>query len=199
MALWVLKKVLTLDRYKQKTQRWIRKQDLRGDKLKGGFVKGWFWLMCPRSGFRSGGNMRTYPRSGFRSGGTFECTLVLVFHGVPKHGRSKRSHSQKHANERKRAQTQIRKRAQKGAKGCKRALPRRNCKQPGLKQSGLGTPHLRSGGTSAKTTLFENYPLDCEPPKRQSQRKQTQTSTNGCLGVFLPRPSVAKNPFGKLR
>ena len=24
-------------------------------RLKGGFVKGWFWRMCPRSGFRSGG------------------------------------------------------------------------------------------------------------------------------------------------
>ena len=73
---------------------------------KGGFVKAWFWRMCPRSGFRFGGtcertlvpvfvpgehpnvpsfrfsfrgNMRTYPRSGFRSGGTSECTLVPVF------------------------------------------------------------------------------------------------------------------------
>ena len=32
---------------------------------KGGFVKGWFWRTCPRSGFRSGG--------------TYECTLVLAF------------------------------------------------------------------------------------------------------------------------
>ena len=31
----------------------------------GGFVKGWFWRMCSRSGFRSGG--------------TCECTLVPVF------------------------------------------------------------------------------------------------------------------------
>ena len=49
-----------------------------------GFVKGWFWRMYPRSGFRSGGtsectlvpvflfwgSMRTCPRSSFRSGGT---------------------------------------------------------------------------------------------------------------------------------
>ena len=34
-------------------------------RVKGGFVKGWFWRMCPRSGFRSGG--------------TCECTLVPVF------------------------------------------------------------------------------------------------------------------------
>ena len=32
---------------------------------KGGFVKGWFWHMCPRSGFFSGG--------------TCKCTLVPVF------------------------------------------------------------------------------------------------------------------------
>ena len=49
---------------------------------KGGFVKGWFWRMYPRSSFRSGGtsecalvpvfvlgNIRMYPLSGFRSGG----------------------------------------------------------------------------------------------------------------------------------
>ena len=36
------------------------------------------------------------------------------------------------ANERKR----------KSAKGRKRALPRKNCKRPGLKQPGLGTPNL---------------------------------------------------------
>ena len=35
------------------------------EETKGGFVKGWFWRMCPRSGFRSGG--------------TSECTIVPVF------------------------------------------------------------------------------------------------------------------------
>ena len=57
--------------------------------------------------------------------------------------RSKRGRTQKNANERKRAQTQVSKRAQKSAKGHKRAqkrVLRKNCKQPGLKQPGLGTP-----------------------------------------------------------
>ena len=44
----------------------------------GGFVKGWFWRMYPRSGFLLG-NMRKYPRSGFCSERTSECTLVQVF------------------------------------------------------------------------------------------------------------------------
>ena len=44
------------------------------------------------------------------------------------------------AEERKQAQRQVRKRAKKSAKGRKRAHPRQNCKQPGLKQPGLGTP-----------------------------------------------------------
>ena len=46
---------------------------------KGGFPKGWFSRMYPRSGFLFRGNMRTYPRSGFRSRGTSECTFVPVF------------------------------------------------------------------------------------------------------------------------
>ena len=44
--------------------------------------------------------------------------------------------------ERKRKSAKERKRAQKGAKERKRAPPRRNCKRPGLKQPGLGTPNL---------------------------------------------------------
>ena len=32
--------------------------------------------------------------------------------------------------------------AQKGEKERKRALPRKNCTQPGLKQPGLGTPNF---------------------------------------------------------
>ena len=63
--------------------------------------------------------------------------LIKHVSEVPKRGRSKRGRTQKHANEHKRAQTQVCKRAQKGAKECKRALPRKHCKQPGLKQPGL--------------------------------------------------------------
>ena len=55
----------------------------------------------------------------------------------PKRSRLKRGRSQ---NERKRARTQERKRAQKGTKERKRALPRENCRQSGLKQPGLGLP-----------------------------------------------------------
>ena len=68
---------------------------------------------------------------------------------VPKRGRSKRGRTQKHANERQRAQMSAkehkcksaneRKRAQKDAKEHIRAVPRKNCKQPGLKlRSGYG-------------------------------------------------------------
>ena len=61
-------------------------------RYKGGFVKGWFWRMYPRSGFRSGGtfertlvpvfrsggiNIRMYPRSGFRFGGTSAKTTLF--------------------------------------------------------------------------------------------------------------------------
>ena len=49
----------------------------RGNK-KGSFVKGWFWRMCPRSGFPFRGFWRTCPCSGFRSRGTSEGTLVPV-------------------------------------------------------------------------------------------------------------------------
>ena len=48
-------------------------------KQKGGFEKGWFWPMCPRSGLWYRGNIRMYPRSGFGARGTSECTLVPVF------------------------------------------------------------------------------------------------------------------------
>ena len=74
------------------------------EEQKGGFVKGWFWRMCPRSGFRSRGtcertrvpvfvlgkhpkvpflfwgNIRMYPHSGFRSGGTSAKTTLLENH-----------------------------------------------------------------------------------------------------------------------
>ena len=70
-------------------------------KQKGGFEKGRFWRMCPRSGFWSRGtsactlapsfgkgNIRMYPRSGFRYRGTSECTLVPVF-GTGEHTSAK--------------------------------------------------------------------------------------------------------------
>ena len=72
---------------------------------------------------------------------------------VPKRGHSKRGRMQTHANERKRAQTQVRKRVQKSAKGRKRALPRKICKQPGLKQPGLGTPKKEFGNSQVPTFL----------------------------------------------
>ena len=57
-----------------------------------------------------------------------------IFSGVSERGRSKRGHSQKHANERKRAQMSAKQRKRKSAKERKRPLLRKNCKQPGLKQ-----------------------------------------------------------------
>ena len=48
--------------------------------------------------------------------------------------------TQKSANEHKRAQTQVRKRAQKAANERKSLLLRKNCKQPGLKQPGWELP-----------------------------------------------------------
>ena len=64
------------------------------------------------------------------------------YSAVPKRGRCKRGRTQKHANERKRAQKSANKRVQKSAKGRKRAHPRTNCKQLGLKQPRLGTPNV---------------------------------------------------------
>ena len=45
---------------------------------KGGFVKGWFWRMCPRSGFLRGEHANV-PSSRFFFGGTSEFSLVPVF------------------------------------------------------------------------------------------------------------------------
>ena len=47
-------------------------------KQQGGFEKGWFWRMCPRSGW-CWGNIRMYGRSGFGTETTSECTLVPFF------------------------------------------------------------------------------------------------------------------------
>ena len=46
---------------------------------KGDFVKGWFWRMCPSSGFRSGGTCERTLVPVFVPGGTSECALVRVF------------------------------------------------------------------------------------------------------------------------
>ena len=79
---------------------------------------------------------------------------------VPKRGRSKRSRTQKKsANEHKRAQTQVRKRAQKGAKECKRVLLRKNCKQTRFEQPGLGTPSIASRLFAALRAPVDPVPL----------------------------------------
>ena len=52
----------------------------------------------------------------------------------------KRKWTQKNANA---SSQKGKKRAQKSAKGCKGTFLCRNCKQPGLKQPGLGTPNKR--------------------------------------------------------
>ena len=58
-----------------------------------------------------------------------------------------RRNTQMSANAHKRAQTQVRKRGQKGKteplSERKRALPRKNCKQPGSKEPGLRTRKIR--------------------------------------------------------
>ena len=59
-----------------------------------------------------------------------------------------------HRRERKWAQTQVHKRAQKCANERKRALPRKNCKQPGLKQPGLGTPKPRENMAAKIITKY---------------------------------------------
>ena len=82
--------------------------------------------------------------------------------GVPKRGRSKRCRSQKHANERKRAQMQARKgrkRAQKGAKERERALPHKNCKLPGLQTTRFREHSMKSfdGLSHHSLGVAENY------------------------------------------
>ena len=90
------------------------------------------------------------PACGHRGHCNFAMRFFAPLSAVPKRDRSKLSRTQKHANackraqmsakERKRKSTKGRKRAQKGAKERKSALLCKNCKQPGLKQPGLGTP-----------------------------------------------------------
>ena len=70
---------------------------------------------------------------------------------VPKRGRLNavgRRSTRMSANECKGAQMQVRKRVQKSAKGRKRA---KICKQPGLKEPGLGTPNSQSSETGLFT------------------------------------------------
>ena len=66
---------------------------------------------------------------------------------VPKRGRSKRGRTQKHVNARKRAQMSaaqnVRKRARKRAQ--ERALLRKNCKQPGFRETRMGV--FQEGGS----------------------------------------------------
>ena len=58
-----------------------------------------------------------------------------------------RKRAQMSAKERKRKSATERRRAQEGAKECKRALPRKNCKQPGLKQPGSREYQDKDSGT----------------------------------------------------
>ena len=60
--------------------------------------------------------------------------------------------------ERKRAQMQVRKRVQKGAKERKRAFLRKSCKRPTLKQPRMGTPQGigNVGGGSAEPKMCQN-------------------------------------------
>ena len=64
---------------------------------------------------------------------------------IPKVRLSKCSWTQTDANDRKKSATQVRRRAGNSAKGHKRELSRKICKQPGLKQQGLGTPNIKGG------------------------------------------------------
>ena len=79
-----------------------------------------------------------------------------------------RRNTQKSARESKRKAAKERKRAQKGAKERKRALPRKKCKQPGLKQPGWGTPEVSSVRISVhsyeKAALLVSVPAKAVPP-----------------------------------
>ena len=65
-------------------------------------------------------------------------------------GRFKRGRTQKHANKCKRAHMRAKEHKRKSAKESKRAFPRKTCKQPGFKQSGLGSANV----VSPKAPLF---------------------------------------------
>ena len=86
-----------------------------------------------------------------------------------------------HAKERKRKSTKERKRAQKGAKERKRTLPRKNRKQPGLEQPGLGIAkfNVYRGFRMILAQLFPN------PPECLSRSTGRSSPVRGyCRKVF---------------
>ena len=127
---------------------------------------------------------------------------------VPKRGRSKRGRTHKHANERKRAQTQVHKRVQKGAKECKRALARKNRKQPGLKQPGLGTPNTRNlahkASYQSRTKSYKNCsvnlpgrPLPWSHKPALLNGRFGNCKVGGCAETANPSPTL-RLPFANL-
>ena len=101
-------------------------------------------------------------------------TFLAFVSAVPERGRSKCSRTQKQANELKRAQMQVCKRASKGAKERKRALLRKNCKAPDLKQPGLGIPNCFVG---PKISSPPNFPQDFHV------KNQENLPTSFCKGA----------------
>ena len=116
---------------------------------------------------------------------------------VPKRGRSKRSRTKKHAEERKWVQIQVHKRAQKSAKGRKRALPRKNCKQRGLEITRFGNCQVWSRTHLQNCQTIRDRPIRCKkfPSNRPFKQKwsfccksapqcfsRTQHNRTGVLG-----------------
>ena len=76
---------------------------------------------------------------------TQSLSLDPSFLKFPKHGRSKRGRTQKDAKENDERMMSANASLHKSAEGLQRALPRKKCKQAGLKQQGLGTPKAYKG------------------------------------------------------
>ena len=118
-----------------------------------------------------------YSRSGFRSGGTSAKTTLLETTLL--------SPSDK------RAQTQARQRAQKGAK------KRNNCKQPGLKQPGLGTLKVSCSGffPGRKVSREEGFlegVLRLRTPRLSPEMARPGLSTKNIAKIL---PKYPKCPF----
>ena len=113
------------------------------------------------------------------------------FSTVPRRGRSKRGRTQKHANARKRAQTHFCKSAQKSGKGRKRALARKNCKQPGLGiPNSLWAPkHQNSAKFPTRCPCqFPHFPQDNHPPPPTWTRPEAPLP-----GTPIGLPPLCKN------
>ena len=108
------------------------------------------------------------------------------------------------ANASKRAQTQVRKRARKGAKERKGVLQRENCKLPGLKQPGLGTPKacIAAGIPLSVWTPFaitrpKLAALSAEIPCDPRFAGYDRYAHNALTVVFSDRAFQKKAPFWK--